>query len=338
MSAKRHLALVLLLTCEAAHAAGERRDPVAAEALFQQARNLMDAAQDAAACPKLEESQRLDPGVGTLMYLALCYERVGKTASAWSTYRVAASAARNARQLEREGIAKSRADALEPRLSRLVLRVPAQHAPGLTVMRDGVALGQAAWNVGVPVDPGTHHIAASALHYLPYAASVEVPPDGAQIVFEVPMLQPAAQAHEQVRHADPAPGSRTHPTAPVDTQGNRLGTQQWVGIGVGALGAVGFGLGTYFALRSRALDDKANQHRAPGTDIYDDYGFDLNQQALDHRDWARWSFVAGGVALAAGATLFLAAPSSNSAHGMVLRIRATSNPTFAALKLEGGWQ
>ena len=57
-------------------------DKAAAEALFDQGVRLMKQNNFAEACPKLEESDRIDPAVGTLLYLGECYERVGKTASA----------------------------------------------------------------------------------------------------------------------------------------------------------------------------------------------------------------------------------------------------------------
>ena len=79
----------------AAQAASEQ---AAAEALFNQARDLMNAKQYGDACPKFAESQRLDPAPGTLLNLATCYERNGQIASAWVTYKEAATAARKADQ------------------------------------------------------------------------------------------------------------------------------------------------------------------------------------------------------------------------------------------------
>src|SRR5262249_38113298 len=59
-------------------------DKVAAEGLFDQGRAAMQRGDFAQACGLLERSQRIDPAVGTLLYLAECYEKSGRTASAWA--------------------------------------------------------------------------------------------------------------------------------------------------------------------------------------------------------------------------------------------------------------
>src|SRR6187431_1087071 len=107
-------ALGLALYAGSAAAQASASDKAAAEALFDQGVRLMKQNGFAEACPKLEESYRIDPAVGTLLYLGECYERVGKTASAWATFREAASLATNSGQPDRARVAAARAQELEP--------------------------------------------------------------------------------------------------------------------------------------------------------------------------------------------------------------------------------
>src|ERR1019366_5157952 len=56
---------------------------VAAEALFEEGRSLVAAGKYAEACPKFADSERLGPSVATLLNLAKCWGRGGRTAPAW---------------------------------------------------------------------------------------------------------------------------------------------------------------------------------------------------------------------------------------------------------------
>src|SRR5687768_4769506 len=138
-----------------------KTDQAAATALFYEARTLMQKGNFASACPKLEESLRLDYGIGTEFNLADCNEHNGKLATAWSGYLSVASSAKAKGQADRERVARQHAKALEPRLPKLVIEVPTP-IPGLEVKRDGVVVGNASWGTPVPVDPGTHRVAAVA--------------------------------------------------------------------------------------------------------------------------------------------------------------------------------
>src|ERR1019366_2385006 len=58
-------------------------DRSVATQLFEEGRALLRQGNVAAACPKLEESERIDPGGGTLLNVALCPEQLGRKATAW---------------------------------------------------------------------------------------------------------------------------------------------------------------------------------------------------------------------------------------------------------------
>src|SRR3954466_14533076 len=113
---------VMIATCHllSAGPAGAQNasDKAAAESLFDEGKKLASEHKYAEACPKFSESLRLDSGVGTMLYLADCYEKVGQTASAWGQFREAAAIAKRQNDA-REKIARERAARLEPKLSRL---------------------------------------------------------------------------------------------------------------------------------------------------------------------------------------------------------------------------
>src|SRR6476659_2421968 len=112
-----------------AHAQGANTDRQIAETLFEQGRALMDEKKWAEACPKLAESQRLDPGGGTLLNLAICHEESGETATAWAELNDALAIALREDRNDREDIARAHIAALEPRLARLQVRVKTESAP-----------------------------------------------------------------------------------------------------------------------------------------------------------------------------------------------------------------
>jgi hypothetical protein len=128
------------------------------ERLFQEGRALMLEGRYAEACPKLEESQRIDPHVGTLLNLAACHERQGKIATAWVEFQQALAAARAEGQAEREELARARIEALDPRVPRLSITVPASSRAAVSL--DGAPIHPGAFGKEMPVDPGGHVVVA----------------------------------------------------------------------------------------------------------------------------------------------------------------------------------
>ena len=72
----------------------QAEDQAAARALFNEGRELLTAGRYAEACPKFEAARKLYASAGILLNLGDCYERLGRTASAWTEFGEAVSLAR----------------------------------------------------------------------------------------------------------------------------------------------------------------------------------------------------------------------------------------------------
>jgi len=171
------------------------RDAVVAQSLFERGRELMEEGDYAQACPLLAESQKLDPGGGTLLNLGICYEREGRLATAYSTLNRAVSQAIRDGRDERQAVARERLDAIRPRLSKIVVIVSdASRVPGLSIRLDGVALGRAAWGTGSAADRGEHEVLVEAPGHEPWRTRVNITDEASTSEVRVPVLTPAASA------------------------------------------------------------------------------------------------------------------------------------------------
>ncbi len=170
----RTLALLLSLSplLAAERALAEPRDPAGAEVLFEAGRDLLDAGDYEAACAKFAESQRLDPGAGTLMNWATCEEQLGKTASAWQHVKEALDSMPP--RDDRIAFARNKLRELEARLPWLTVRLQGSNEGKVTVLRDGVELESASLGMALPVDPGDHSIVVRAEGYAEQTFSVHV--------------------------------------------------------------------------------------------------------------------------------------------------------------------
>lgn len=326
------LAVALALASVGADArAGE--NAAAAQALFDQGKKAMSAKRYADACPRFEESMRLDAALGTLLNLAECYQHEGKLATAWSKFLELGARARSAGQAERAAIAKARAAALVPRLSNLVITV--DHAdPGMEVKRDGVIVGTPEWGLAIPVDAGTHSVDAAAPGRKPWATSIVVSTEGATLTVAVPTLErlPAAPVAVEAPPEKPA-GTSAEPPATMDAppdERSPLGARRAVAIGTAAVGLAGIGVGTFFGLRSIGKHDDANRV-CPDPRCPTPAGADLWSDARSAGNVSTVAFVVGGVGIASAAVLWFTAKRNASAPSAQLEL------TPRAVQLRGVW-
>lgn len=291
------MALSLGLVLGRSARAQSATDSATAESLFNEALTLLSSENAAEACPKLEESQRLDPGVGTLLYLADCYQRLGRSASAWATFREASYLAKDKGD-EREAVAIDFARKLEPQLSYLTLKIRPQPGVALEVEHDGKRVGEALWNTAVPVDPGTHHLRLSAAGKQTWSTDIAVSAGPARAEVELPALEAALP--EPPPPAPPPP--RPLPTVPP---GNQRQWISWTLVGVGGASILGGGV---LALLAHADDKDANAHCRPDIlTLCDASGVKLGNRAKTKAALAGVSTAIGIAALGTGVTLLLTA-------------------------------
>jgi hypothetical protein len=293
-------------------------DQAAAEALFKQGRELMATGHLGEACPKLAESQRLDPSTGTLLNLATCYERNGQVASAWVTYKEAATAAQNADQAERAQLARRKAADLETHLSTLTIVVPAAaDRPDLQIKRDGETLGRPGWGVPIPVDPGPHMVEAAAPGHRGWQGQTSIDGDGAQATLEVP---PLAEAPPET--ASPAPPATAAPpagapaSAPGPPPGSHGSAQHASGLVTGAVGIAGLVVGTAFGAIARSDNDDA-RNNCLGDSACNPQGIASSRSAEHAATASTVAFVVGGALVAAGLVVYLTAPGAPRSAGRV---------------------
>ncbi len=299
------LCVALCLSAGGAHAddAGAQ-----AQALFDEGKRLMDAADYAAACPKLAESQRLDPGNGTLARLATCHEKQGKIATAWSEFAELVTSAQRAGQADRERFARQRIAALEPRLSRLTVVVPADVATtvGLVVHRDAIAVGVATWGVGVPVDPGDHVIEASAPGKQAWSSHVTIGAANDAQQVTLPALVSVEVQAPPIAAAQPT--AVPAPTGDADPDSGHRSSQKTWGLVVGAAGIVGLGVGSYFGIQALSGSSQAKQ-ACPDAACPTASAIQKNDDAKSDARVADVGFAVGAGALVAGSLLYFLAPS-----------------------------
>jgi hypothetical protein len=285
-----------------------------AEALFREGKQLMAEGNYAEACPKIAESQRLDPGTGTLLNLASCHEAAGKIASAWAEYGEAASLARRDGRADREDFATKHAAALEPTIPHLLLDVTgaAQSLQSLEIRIDDVVVGRVAWSIPAPIDPGPHTVTASAAGKKPLILDLVVPatPDMQQV--HITDLEDAP------REAGPAaPGATgsigTSSAPPASNDAGASGSNgKKVGLAIGAGGLLAIGVGSFFGLRAYSKWDERNKHCPSGE--CDATAVAASDAAHTSARIADIAMGVGIVGLGVGTYLFLTArPSSKQA-------------------------
>jgi hypothetical protein len=299
----------------------------AANALFDEGKRLMQAGRYAEACPKFADSQRLDPGVGTILNLAACYEKNGQTASAWSAYRAAAAAARDKGQSTREQAAREAVARLEPGLSKVIVTVtPQPEADALTVLLDGTSIPPGLRGIPTPVDAGNHRLEASGLGKKPWSSAFTV-----KSAATTPMLVPVLESAPAQPAADAAKTTSQGQTASAEPRDGK--SQRTVALIVGGVGVAGVAVGTVFGLMANANNSKADP-LCSTSDHCTDEGKSYVDTAHSQATVSTVAFAIGGAGLLGGTILWLTAPRAQE-RGPSVGVVPTVGPDGAGLFARG---
>jgi hypothetical protein len=305
-------------------------DKALATLLFQEGRGLMSEGRIPEACLKLQESQRLDPGGGTLLNLALCHEREGRLARSWSEFKEAEALAHGDGRRDREIEAANHVAELEPRLSRLTIVVPAgAQVEGLVVERDGRELGRGAWSTAIPIDGGKHVVRATALGRDPFTASIVIGKESDSRTVEIPVLAtPVVVVTSSGPAMAPAPLTNQVTSAHL----------RWGGIGLTGAGVIALGVAGYVASTAINARDAANSDCF--TDGCDAAGLSKRHDAVSRGDLATLLGIGGVALVGTGATLFYLGNRSSVPHQEArtpFRVSVGAAPGAVAAKIQGAF-
>jgi hypothetical protein len=319
---------IVVATAPARPATGDDRDVATAEALFEAARQAVAQGNYASACPKFAESARLDPAAGAWLNLADCEERLGHLAAAWSAWHE--GVALLPRDDERLAPARQRAQAIDKRLPRLVVKLSPDSRRGARLRRDDVDLGTASFDIPLPLDPGRHSIQVEAPGFAPSSSEITLA-EGETRTIEIALsaiVPSTAPAPTVIATSTPNAAESKSDTASRDADGPSRRRMLWTGGWIlGGVGIAGLGLGVTTGVMAIAKKGTVQAHCHAGG--CDPSGFDAAQAGHTLATTSNVALAAGGVLVAAGLWLVLTNAPRAETKLTIAPARAGAGATFA---------
>ncbi|KYF77809.1 hypothetical protein BE11_40000 [Sorangium cellulosum] len=229
------VAAVLLLLLEAPALAQDTDELKRARAQFQQATELEQAGNWAAALQQFREVGQVRMTPQVRFHIAVCEENLGRLVAALGGYELALA--------EADAVGADFRAEVEQAIGRLRARIPklvivrGKGAGSAAMELDGVALGGTSIGVEVPLDPGPHALTAKAPNHKLFQETVELKEGGVTRV-EVTLEALPQELLIQAGALSERPPSKVVP---------------YVIGGVGAASLIGSGV--LFVLRQGALKD-----------------------------------------------------------------------------------
>lgn len=332
-SAAMCLALAISATAAVAGAQSNEAD---AQARFDEGLSLLRAGRFTDACPKLEESLRLENASGTKYRLAECYEGLERLSAALQLYRAVLEDTRAANRPDREQQVRDKIEKLEPRVARVTIVVPPHVAslPEFRLEQDGVTISFATTSPApIEVDPGSRTFRATARGHRPWSETV-IANAGGSMELQVPALAPeetAAPAQPILPSPPPA-----KPRSQEEDDDTVLSPGRIAGIVVGSVGVVGIGIGAGFGILAKSQWDDAREGCRDGrVDRCQGDAVAVGDDAHTSAVVSTAAFIAGGAALAGGVVLWFALPPEKSQ--MVVRVAPVAGAAGGFVTAEVAW-
>lgn len=268
-----------------------------AQSLFDSARAAMQKGDFKKACPLFQESQKLDPGGGTLLNLAVCHENEGCLHTAMVEFNDALSQAIKESRKDREKTAREHIAALTPRLPKLILKSALELPSNATLEIDGSPVTLHVVGVPMPLDPGDHRVKLSVPGNTPWE-STAILRERETNEITLPEFLPAIAVYDAARQPGPAKASDAPvyhlPPEPSTPPATQLSTGFWI---VGGLSLASFGVSAVTGFM--ALNKQSSYRNACTVDR----SFCADSSAVDDADsartlaWVSTGTLGGGIVL-----------------------------------------
>lgn len=324
-------------------ATAQAKDPAAARELFQQARKAADANDLETACPKFEESYRLDPAVGTLLNMAECDNRAGRLAIAWAKLQTALEQLPSTD--DRRPAVQRVARDLDTRVPKLTIGIKPGTTVECTVMRDNVPIRSGSLGVRLPVDPGHHVVTVNANGRRPQQYDVDlaegqvveiwVEPGPSQSTSAAAWPSPAVpitpSASSTSRNAPEtnAAAVGSHPQSSPKIEHQSTKSSHTIAYTVGGTGIALVGAGVI--ARVVAFNKQSTIDAHCPNKVCDDTGWDARRSALTLQTVSTVMLAAGAAALGIGIYLVAAEPGQEASSRVALQSVAIPGGGFASI-------
>ena len=274
-----------------------------ADDAFKKGRELRKQQKWAEACAAFEESQRLDPQLGTQFNIAECDAKLGKLATALALYKEIIRRDTNA---TRKSAATDLAKQLEPRVPKLQIQIDPK-PPGLAVTINKKPASDP--TAAQLVDFGTYDIVASAPGFDDASTSVKVAEEAKVLVIALRMA-PRAQPQQQEERPKPAPpapkiGIQDQP-APAPSHRKRNAVIAFAVGGVAGVGGTILGLGARNAWNDAKAVCEGATECTNAMDAAE--ANELADTARGRGNLATLAFVLAGASVGTGIYLWVTAP------------------------------